>query len=317
MTYAKAIPHPSDMPFPQLEPHHMADPALWSARPIRVIDDAESYLGVSYATALGWRPLTLDLHLPLHSSQATPVVVYAHGGSFIGGVKEMGPWASLPAMGIAVATVEYRLAGEAHYPEPIEDILAAIRWIRTNAEEYGLDPDRIAGWGSSAGGYLMARAALADDKAQGRPVGNDDVSARVSALVLHYPVTDFATILEDAFEPTATSQDAVVNVVSQFFGIPMNDHPDVLARASLGAAISAATYCPPLHISHGDTDHRCGLTQSRRLHQAVLAAGGDSTFHVIPGADHAAPVFSSASVVSTDVEFLRAIWSRDGEVSDG
>lgn len=314
MTRATTVPHPSDMPFPALAPHHMAAPGLWQSRPVRVIEGATSYLGIKYAIPVGWRPLTLDLHLPRHRIQNTPVVVYAHGGSFIGGAREMGPWASLPGKGIAVATIDYRLSGEVHYPEPIEDVLAAIRWIRANSHQYGLDPHRIAGWGSSAGGYLMARAAFADGRPQGRPVGNHAVSARLSAVVLHYPVTDFSTILDDAFEPTAESQDSVVDVVSQFFGFPMADDPNVVAQASLAVAVSAASWRPPLHISHGDADHRCGLEQSRRLHHAVRAMGGDCALHVIADADHAEPIFNAPSVVDPALDFLQAIWFRTSDV---
>ncbi|GHF08299.1 alpha/beta hydrolase [Amycolatopsis deserti] len=306
------LPHPSEVPFTRPASHHMAEPRLWTVRPVRVLDGAESYLNVKYATPVGWRPLTLDLHVPLDATGPVPVVVYAHGGSFLGGVKEMGPWAALPRHAIAVASLDYRLAGEARYPEPVEDVLAAIRWVRVHAHRYGLDATRIAGWGSSAGGYLMALAALTHRI--GRPVGDHPaVSARLSAVVLHYPVTDFSRIVDDAFEPTREGLRNMVDVGSQFFGFPLASRRDVVAGAAVSRAVAAASRVPPFRISHGDADRRCGLGQSRRLHEAVLSAGGESTLEVIPGADHATAVFSSPEVVHPAVEFLRDTWSSERE----
>ncbi|ROS44554.1 alpha/beta hydrolase [Amycolatopsis thermoflava] len=213
-----------------------ADPRLARPHPVRVLDGAVSYLDIRYATVTGWRPLTLDLHLPLDAGGPLPVVVYAHGGGFVGGSKEMGPWATLPACGIAVASVGYRLAGEVAHPGPVEDVLAAIRWVRVRGGEYGLDPGRVAGWGSS--------------------------------------------------------------------------REDQLAAVSVMTAARRARYRPPVHLSHGDGDRRCGLAQSRRLHEVVLAAGGRSELLVVPGGDHADPVFATPAVVDPAVEFLRAAWAR-------
>lgn len=255
-----------------VQPHDLADPRLFRPGPVRVIDDAMSYLGLWYAFRTGWRPLRLDLHVPVTGNRA-PVVVYAHGGGFVGGVKEMGPWASLPAKGFAVASIDYRLGGEARYPEPVDDVLAAISWVRTNAGAYGLDADRIAGWGSSAGGYLMAMAALRD-------------TAELSALVLHHPLTD----------PVG------VEAVRPFFS-GLDD--DELAEASVVTAIRRAGRLPPVHLSHGDVDQRCGMQHSAALHLAVTEAGGASVFNLVAGADHADPRFATAEVVAPAVTFLQ------------
>jgi acetyl esterase/lipase len=255
-----------------VQPLDLADPRLFSPGPVRVIDEATSYLGLRYSVLPGWRPLTLDLHVPVTGGKA-PVVVYAHGGGFVGGVKEMGPWASLPANGFAVASIDYRLIGEVRYPEPIGDVRAAIGWVRANAGAYGLDADRIAGWGSSAGGYLMAMAALRD-------------AARLSALVLHYPLTD----------PVG------VEAVRPFFS-GLDD--DSLVEASVANAVRQADHLPPMHLSHGDADQRCNMQHSITLHRAVSDAGGVSVLNVVAGADHADPRFATPEVVTSAVTFLQ------------
>ncbi|WP_205415340.1 alpha/beta hydrolase [Rhodococcus jostii] len=316
MTAIRAVPHPSESGLPALKPTDLADPALWAPKPVQIIDAATSHLGLRYAIAPGWRPLTLDLHLPLRSNGPTPVVVYAHGGGFSGGIKEMGPWSKLPSQGIAVATIDYRLTGEVCYPEPIEDVLAAIRWIRANAETYNLRSDQIAGWGSSAGGYLMARAALCDDISPGRPIGDHvNHTARLSAVVLHYPVTDFATLVGDTIQPTASAHNDAIDVISRFFGAPMSASEDILAGASVPSAARRASHLPPTHLSHGDADQRCGLRQSTRLHETILAEGGSSLMNIVAGANHADPVFSTPPVVESAVKFLHSVWEQNTPIS--
>jgi hypothetical protein len=123
------MPHPSELLPPQ-DYAAMAPRALTEPHAVAALPGALSHLDVAYATMIGRRPLRLDLHVSAGSPGPHPVVVYAHGGSFVGGIPALGPWTSLPAQGIAVASVAYRLAGEVPFPEPVEDIRAAIRWVR-------------------------------------------------------------------------------------------------------------------------------------------------------------------------------------------
>jgi len=82
---------------------------------------------------------------------------------FFTGIKQMGPWRFLLEAGVAVVSVQYRLSGEAVFPDAIHDVAAAVRWVRANADRYGLDAERIVGFGSSAGAYLISAVALAGD----------------------------------------------------------------------------------------------------------------------------------------------------------
>jgi acetyl esterase/lipase len=256
--------------------NELADPGLLAPQPVRIIDHAVSYLGVKYELLPGWRPLTLDLHVPAtETAAARPVVVYAHGGGFSVGTKEMGPWAQLPRHGLAVASIDYRLSSEAGYPAALADTLAAIQWLCDNAMAYNLDPSLIAGWGSSAGGYLMVRAALSDQAA-----------VRLYALVLHYPL----------------SNPIDVPSLRAFFA-GLDD--DALAHASVSHAVASASHIPPVHLSHGDEDRHVPLERSVHVHQAILAAGGASTLNIVNGARHADPRFATPEVVDPAVRFLK------------
>lgn len=133
------------------------------------------------------RQQVLDLELPAAGGGPAPVVVYFHGGAFVGGDKR--PCvphfvALLAARHIAVACVDYRLAPRATYPAPMLDGARAVQWLRAHASRYGLDPSRVALMGLSAGAGIALWVAMHDDLAQ--PDSPDPVlrqSTRVAAVV--------------------------------------------------------------------------------------------------------------------------------------
>jgi acetyl esterase/lipase len=97
------------------------------------------------------------------------------------------------ANGFAVASVNYRLIPSVRFPAPVHDVKAAVRWLRANAAEYGLDPDRIAIGGVSAGGHLASLTALTagDAQLEGNVGDHPGVSRAVSAVVAYCPSSDF------------------------------------------------------------------------------------------------------------------------------
>ena len=122
---------------------------------------------LTYSTVSGFRPLTLDLYLPAtRATGGAPVIIYVHGGGWTGGhTRHSGAFenwpgvlASLAGRGYVVASLNYRLSGEAPSPAAEQDIKSAVRWLRTNAARFGVDKRRIGIWGGSAGGQLAALA---------------------------------------------------------------------------------------------------------------------------------------------------------------
>jgi acetyl esterase/lipase len=307
------IPHPSELVAP-IDYTTLAPAALTAPHAVAALPGARSHLGIAYATAIGWRPLRLDLHVPDRGSGPFPVVVYAHGGSFVGGIPAMGPWHTLPAHGIAVASVGYRLAGEVHFPDPVEDVRAAIRWVRAHATAFGLDAARVAGWGSSAGAYLMTMAGLAGDEPLGRAVGDDlDQPSALTAVVDHYGGSDLSRVREDALPGSTEEQlTGIENVVRRFLGFDPHREPARAAAADPTALASRRRGGPPFLIMHGDADRRVGPGQSRRLHDALTAAGVRSELVVVAGADHAAPEFAAPDAVRRVLGFLQDTWGGDG-----
>src|ERR1700733_13054086 len=150
------MPPPASIP----PPAHDAPlpPPLETSRGTRLLT------GVPYAALPGIRPLEIDVWLPLRSEDPAPAVLFLHGGGWRAGSRHLAgpafrgvlpsPFEQVARAGIAVASADYRLSGEATWPAQLHDVKAAVRWLRARAGELGIDGDRIAAWGESAGGPL-------------------------------------------------------------------------------------------------------------------------------------------------------------------
>ena len=148
------------------------------------------YLDVSYAKAS--KSEKMDIFLPEQWKLKYPVIINVHGGAFFGCDKTDNQL--VPALyglqkGYAVANINYRLSPEAAWPAQINDVKAAIKFVRANAKKYNFDPDNIILIGGSAGGNLVALAGVSGDvKALEDPaLGYPDVSAKVQAVIAWYP----------------------------------------------------------------------------------------------------------------------------------
>ena len=132
----------------------------------------------------------LDLYIPTEGENL-PLIIWIHGGAWLGGSKERYAPMEYLKSGYAGASINYRLSQHAIFPAQIEDVKAAVRWIRANAETYRLDPNRFAAWGSSAGGHLVAMLGTTGDVKEFEVGENLGVSSRVQAVVNYFGPTDF------------------------------------------------------------------------------------------------------------------------------
>lgn len=230
----------------------------------------------------------LDLYLPRDrkGAEPLPLVVYIHGGAWLGGDKRAGAgfMGGLVARGdYAGASVGYRLSGEAQWPAQAHDVKAAIRWLRAHASEYGYDPDRIAVMGDSAGGHLVAFLGTSGGVkgVEGELGDHDDADSRVQAVVDLFGPADFLTI-GDA--PSQIDHNAADSPEARLIGGAIKDRPDA-ARS-----VSPVTYVskddPPFLIIHGSDDPTVPFDQSVRLNDALKSAGVASTLLRIEGGKH-------------------------------
>jgi acetyl esterase/lipase len=242
---------------------------------------------VPYAAIPGIRPLELDLYLPAQGP--APVVVFLHGGGWRLGSRHTAgpayrgaePFERMARAGLAVASVDYRLSGEAVFPAQLHDAKAAVRWLRRRSSELGIDPDRIAAWGESAGGHLAELLGLTgDDPALEGKVGVTGPSSRVAAVAAWYAPSDIAAVAADAGADPGDPDSRE----AQLLGAPVPSVPELAALASPLGHVSPGA--PPFLLLHGRADRFVGCGQSERLRDALAGAGAEVELHTYDGADH-------------------------------
>jgi acetyl esterase/lipase len=236
---------------------------------------------IEYAV-VGDVALFLDLYLPQIRDGTAPLLVWIHGGGWRQGSKDWCPLTWMTGHGYAVASIEYRLSGQATFPAQIHDCKGAIRWLRAHAEVYNLNRQKIGVAGLSAGGQLAALIGTSGDKQllEGTVGGNLDQSSRVQAVFDMSGPSDFLLVIED-FPEYAAKPDT--NTARLFGGPPAEKRK----LAELASSVSHVTQDdPPLLIFHGEEDPLVPPKQSRRLRDVYQNANLAVTLAVIPGGKH-------------------------------
>lgn len=158
--------------------------------------------------------------------------------------------------GYAIASLDYRLSGDALFPAAVEDCKAAVRWLRAHASEYGpLDTDRIIVWGESAGAHMasMLGVTCASPKGDDFEVGDYlDKSSAVSGIVAQYGPSDFLQMDKHAPQDgKSLPHDHPESPESKYIGGPIQELPDKVARANPVTYVSAGEKAPPFFLAHG------------------------------------------------------------------
>jgi acetyl esterase/lipase len=245
----------------------------------------------------------LDLFLPAKSDPARPrpLLIWVHGGAWMAGSKDQCFPLRLGFLerGYALASLGYRLSSDAVFPAQIEDCRAAVRWLRAHAAENGLDPERFAAWGSSAGGHLVALLGTSGGVKAFDVGTHPDVSTRVQAVVDYYGPTDFHAFLAT---PGFESHQRLDSPELRLLGGPLAEKRD------LAALVNPITHVtpddPPFLIVHGAADRTVAPNQSELLHAALKKAGVASELHIIPGAGHGGAEFQDATALGWVAAFL-------------
>ncbi|MBD5463282.1 MAG: alpha/beta hydrolase [Lachnospiraceae bacterium] len=253
--------------------------------------------GITFSQVDSWfghtrRDLKLDIIYPEDPEKLYPCIVWICGGAWL----TMDRSAHLPYLtelarsGFVVASVEYRTSNEAVYPAQIIDVKAAIRYLRAHSNRYRIDPERFGVMGESAGGYLTAMAALANDPAY--DVGDYlEYSSKIQAACPWYPPTDVTAF------PYPSPLEAAASSESLMLGLNIMLHQEEAMKASPVTYVSKDA--PPFMILHGINDHTVPFSHGEILHDKLEAAGCDVKLIAIEGADHADRQF-----------FQEGIWQR-------
>jgi acetyl esterase/lipase len=265
-------------------------------------------------------PLKLDLQVPKTSGKK-PLVVYITGGGFVSAAKagNLDQRTYVAEQGYVVASIEYRtVTSGATYKDSVADVKSAIRYLRAHAAQYGIDPNEVAVWGQSAGGYLAAMTGVTNGLAQFEDGGNPGQSSTVQAVVDEFGPSDIAKVAADYDVAAQQANYVAGNSLAQFV-IGIGTKLSVTADPAADAAASPLTYVtassPPFVLLHGSADQLVSPSQTLILHNALRARGVDSTRYVVKGANHgdlsfmggdpnAAKQWSSQQVMGDIVSFL-------------
>lgn len=256
---------------------------------------------VVFSRPPGYRPLSLDLYVP--DGPARALCLYLHGGGWRVGSRSDGPgtsaeWAPsfferVAAMGLAIASADYRLSGEARFPAQLDDVAAAATFLSAQRKLFGVLTERTVAWGVSAGGHLCAMHALCSP------------GAGVDAVVCWYTPTDLDALAGDCDAAGGHGDRGPQARESQLIGAPLDERPDLAAAAS--PVRFARADAPPFLFLHGTADTRVPPRQSQRLAGALAAAGAPATVELVDGASHMFPELDEAAtttVMQRSVRFL-------------
>ncbi|MEA4926224.1 MAG: alpha/beta hydrolase [Syntrophomonadaceae bacterium] len=259
----------------------------------------------------------LDIYWPDKFDGPYPVIVSIHGGGYCAGDKTgsdaMVAWEGLQR-GYAVVAVNYRLSTEATFPAQINDVKAAIRFIKAHAHEYDLNPDKIAVWGASAGGTLSALVgATADAPELSDPsLGNEDQSERVQAVVDWCGPINLLT-MDEQYKASGVKgfpTNTPTSYGSKYLGRLVTEVPELAKQANPESYITPDD--PPVFIQHGTKDNWVPVQQSIEYAAKLRAVlGNDKVYlEIMPGVSHGGQAFNNSENVAKVLDFLDSVLKK-------
>lgn len=230
--------------------------------------------------------LKINIALPKQTKKTKklgprPILVLIHGGGLTRGDKNKfnGQLTNMAQRGIASASVMYRFAPEYRFPAAIEDVQAAIRFLKANAKTLNLDPERIIIRGGSAGGYLANMVAVTGNIAKA-----DDIFSK------HGLYPEFDSSVRAVISQAGAPADFTLEKYDDFFLINRLLGHDYTDRQALRVAMSPITYLdkndPPFYVSHGTEDKVVPISMSREFTTALKALGIPTVYREVEGAGH-------------------------------
>lgn len=270
------------------------------------------YLDIPYAHLSPSQKL--DIYLPDEGTGPFPVIITIHGGAFMGCDKadmQVLPMLEGLKRGYAVVAINYRLSWEARFPALVQDVKAAVRWVRGNAQKYKLNPQQIAAWGGSAGGYLstMLGTSAGVSELEDLSLGNPDQPCNVQAVVAWFGPTDFLKMDEQLAEnglepPPGLRHNEPNSPESLLLGQLISQVPEKVRAANPETYIHPDM--PAFLLQHGTRDPVVPVQQSIEFAAKLKQVLGEDrvTLELLEGAEHADVRFEAAQNVARVLDFL-------------
>lgn len=223
------------------------------------------------------KPLLADIYRPYGRKGPFPAIMMVHGGAWFAGDKvQITSHARYAAgRGYVVMAINYRLAPRYKFPAQIEDCQSALEWLGQHADQYDIDPERIAAYGYSAGGHLVTLLAMTSartDQAPRRTPPEGKTWPAFKAVVAGGTPCQFDWIPEES------------DALAYWLGGSRQELPEVYRQASPAGHVDPKD--PPVFFFHGEKDQIVPLSSPQRMKKRLEEAGVHTAIHVVPGARH-------------------------------
>ena len=231
----------------------------------------------------GGKPLLLDLHAP-DGPGPFPAAILVHGGGFDQGSKSTNVrplFELLTDAGFAWYSIDYRLAPDFRFPQAIEDVYSAIRWVKAHAAEYRVDASKIMIIGESAGGFLVNYAGT-----------HETPDTKVAAVVDIYGPVDYGRLAEmrrdhpERFNMAAINRHAANGGGIHFFGAEQLDAAGLAKLRAISPIAAVHKGMPPFLCIHGDKDYQVSYEQSLAMADAMRQVGAACELITVEGGGH-------------------------------
>lgn len=229
------------------------------------------------------KPLLLDAHVP-DGAGPFPAVIVVHGGGFDQGTKKsyVGPLLDvLTKANFAWFSIDYRLAPDYRFPQPVEDVNAAIRWVKANAKAWKVDPAKIALAGESAGSYLITYAAT-----------HETPETKLAATVEFYGPTDYARVATlrrdhpERFDMSSANRHLANGGGIRYFGLQTLDDAGLKHLREISPVNAVHKGMAPFLIIHGTADNQVPYELSPAMCEAMKKAGAKCDLITVEGGGH-------------------------------
>jgi acetyl esterase/lipase len=291
------------------EKHEPIDEDSIHIPPADVSQFSRKWLDLPYASLS--QSQKLDIYLPEEGDGPFPIILHIHGGGFaIGDKRDIHVLTFLKGLehGYAVISVNFRLSGEAIFPAGLQDIKAAIRWLRANGEQYQLDGNRIAACGGSSGGNYAAMVCLTENVTEFDDfnLGNPGYPCNVQAAVDWFGPIDFLKmdeqLAESGYGPSNPCE--ANSPESRYLGAKITEVP--LKAVLANPMIYIHENMPPILIQHGRLDSQVPVQQSIMFVEKLERYVDPDRFEfdIIEGAGHGDPLFETDENMGKVFAFL-------------
>ncbi len=270
-------------------------------------------MGIAYADLSASQ--TMDIYYPDEGTGPYPVIMSYHAGGFSGGTNHdftLDPMFEVLKHGYALASIEYRRSGEARFPAAIYDAKASVRFIRANASELNIDPNKIVSWGYSSGGYLAAMLAVTSDEPlfNDEKLGNINTGSKVQAAIVGCgPCGNFLEIdpeLEKSGMPLLFRSNDPYSPLSWFLGVPPLTAPEKVRLADTCIYVNESA--SPVLVLHGTDDPIVPFSMAEKFVATLRKkAGKDKVNFIIGRGNHHCddPWFQSKEIFDIAFDFLQ------------